>query len=674
MKVRRPELVVLVSAAIFLVVLAVSFRPGRRPAASEARRQPSVPGLEAVGEPTTLLDGFDFTEMVKGKPLLRIQAKRTVGYGPGAGLPPNLYTGEKVTLTVYPEDGSPVTVYADRANYDERSRESRLMGNVRWTDTDGSLAETQEAQFHPATRLLEAPGKVHFTRGSMDITAPSAKYDLKERTVRFAGPIEGTGSGEESGGISHLAARAALYRRDDSVLELTTAEATSRSGDRFAGDGLVLKLGSESPHHPEWARATGNVRGILAPEGAAKSAAPKEASGGVERRYFGDESLVSFDGEGKPKSFTLRGSPATMQEPTRRLSAPQIDLTFVNGKAAAARATGGVRIDSADGRAEGDSGSLGFGEDGATQNAVLDGNVRVDSPDRKAQSARAAQLDSRGVWVLTGDGTRAARVESGGSRISAERIEIERPLKQVRAQGKARAVFSPDPAKKDRTVTFVGDPKKPAYGQGDRISLDDERHLATLSGSASVWQDNSSLFADDITLSDAEKTVTAVQNVRAVLSPSKEPMPTPSKDPAGAAPEKTASVILARKMVYRDSDRSARFEGGVTMTRGGMHATGGESTAWLAKDEKDRGVDCVEISGNVKMVDRTLGRSATAEKALDYPKLGKTVLWGSPARVVDAGGNQVAGAVLTITDRGRSVEITAPEGGKTETIHRTEKD
>jgi len=76
----------------------------------------------------------------------------------------------------------------------------------------------------------------------------------------------------------------------------------------------------------------------------------------------------------------------------------------------------------------------------------------------------------------------------------------------------------------------------------------------------------------------------------------------------------------------------------------------------------------------VQMQDRTLGRSATADKALDYPKLGKTVLWGNPARVVEAAGNQIAGAVLTITDRGRSVEITAPEGGKTETIHRTDKD
>ena len=94
----------------------------------------------------------------------------------------------------------------------------------------------------------------------------------------------------------------------------------------------------------------------------------------------------------------------------------------------------------------------------------------------------------------------------------------------------------------------------------------------------------------------------------------------------------------------------------------------------MAKDQSVKGVDCVEISGDVHMVDRTAGRSATAEKALDYPKPGKTMLWGSPARVTDATGNQVAGAILTITDRGRSVEITAPEGGKTETIHRTQKD
>ena len=81
----------------------------------------------------------------------------------------------------------------------------------------------------------------------------------------------------------------------------------------------------------------------------------------------------------------------------------------------------------------------------------------------------------------------------------------------------------------------------------------------------------------------------------------------------------------------------------------------------------------MEISGDVDLADRAAGRTARAQKAVDYPKQGKTILWGTPARVTDASGNQVAGAILTIFDRGRSVEITAPEGGKTETIHRTEK-
>jgi hypothetical protein len=47
------------------------------------------------------------------------------------------------------------------------------------------------------------------------------------------------------------------------------------------------------------------------------------------------------------------------------------------------------------------------------------------------------------------------------------------------------------------------------------------------------------------------------------------------------------------------------------------------------------------------------------------------VLHGAPAWVTDAEGNRVAGAVLTITEKGKRVEVTAPEGGKTETIHKT---
>lgn len=656
MKIRRSELIVLVCAAAFAAVLVYSFRPGRRPS-SAGHDRPGVPEPGAHGQATTLLNGFDFTEEAGGKPLMRIRADRTIGYGSGAGLAPDLYAGEKVTLTLYPDDGGPVTVNADRGTYDERTREARLEGNVHWTDAQGSLAETTEALYRPTTHVLEAPKAVHFSRGSIDLTAPSARYDLRERALHLAGPIQGTGSGADSAGLSKLTARSGVFRRDQGVLELETFDGSSREGDRYAADHVIVKTDSGGGR-TEWMKGTGNVHGILAPGRAVPGSTPATP---VERQYAGDESLLTFDASGKPHALAFTGAPALLWDPTRRMTAPRVELLFDDGRVASAKGLGGVHIEGVTGRGEAEQGSVGFSRDGAAENVSLEGSVRVESDGKKGDGARAVELDARGLWLLTGDSARSARVESGSSKLSADRIELDRPRRQVRGQGHARAVLGADDPKKERTVTFIGDPKKPSFAKADRIVLDDAGQAAILSGSASLWQDDSSLFADDITLSDAEKSVTAVQNVRAVLAP----------DRAAKPAEKAASVVTAKRLLYRETERSGRFEGGVAVTRGaGWRATGGESTAWLGKD---RGVDCMEISGDVNLADRAVGRTATAEKIVDYPKQGKSVLWGEPARVTDAGGNRVAGAVLTIFDRGGSVEITAPEGGKTETIHRTEK-
>jgi len=656
---RRLEFVVLACGALFLVLLAVSFRPGGRPSQRPGRPGPKEPGAEGAGEPTTLLDGFDFTESVEGKPLLRIKADRTVGYGTAAGLAPNLYAGEKVTLTVYPDDGAPVTVLADRADYDERTRESKLKGNVRWTDTNGALAETDTVFFHPTKRTLEAPRTVHFTRGTMDLSAPSAIYDLKDKVVHFAGPVEGASQGAETGGLTSIRARQGLYRRDQGVLELDDAVAGSKTGDRIEAGHLVLKMG-DGGHRPEWAQATGGVRGSLLPGGIGDGAT--NAHG--HRRYEGEESMTSFDENGRARAVTLKGAPARLSDDDRRVAASQINVAVTDGKASEANAAGNVVIDSEGRVARSYKARLAFADDGTARNVVLDGSVRIDENGRAATAAHAVQLDAADVWLLTGAPGASAHVESGGSKLSADRVEVDRPRQQVRGEGAARAVFEPDP--KDRRpapVSFGGDRKKPTFGKADRIVLDDAAKLATLTGHASLWQDDSSLFADSITLSDAEKTVVAVQNVRAVMAPSAARGKTPD--------EKAASVVTSRRMRYSDADRSARFENGVAVTRGGWSASGGEATTWL--DEKGDVVS-TEISGDVKMTDRSTGRTGTAEKALDYPKEDRTVLWGSPASVTDAGGSKVAGAVLTIVDRGRTVQITAPEGGKTETVHRTRAD
>ena len=257
----------------------------------------------------------------------------------------------------------------------------------------------------------------------------------------------------------------------------------------------------------------------------------------------------------------------------------------------------------------------------------------------------------------------SATVEEGGSKVSAARIEIDQNRKSLRAEGNARAVFVPEKDRPAQASTLLGDPSRPTYGKADRIVLDRETRLAALSGGASLWQDSSSIFGDDITLNDAERTAVAVGKVRAVLARPPAPAATGAKE--------EPAVVTARRLLYRESESSAVFEDGVTITRGTWRATGDRGVAWFGKDRK---LERVELSGGVTLADRATGRTGTGDRAIDYPREGRTVLSGSPARVSDAEGNRVAGSTLTITGRGKNVEVTAPEGGRTETIHKTKAD
>lgn len=666
MKLKRAEIAILVFGAAFLLLLAVFFRSGQNITASEggtrAGPAPGVPGESPeAGEPTTLLSGFDYTESVGDKPLFRIRSDRTVGFGAGAGLPPNLYSLERVLLTVYPEEGPPVTVQSDRARYDDRTKAAVLSGNVRWVEPrDGALGETATIEFDPTRRALRAPGALHFTRGSFDVTARSGEYDLTTHVLSLAGPIRGSGTRQGSGGLSSIAGDSGEYRRDEGVVLLKgNAEASSGKGDRVTAERMLLKF-SPDGNAPEWARAFVSVRGALAPA----------AAGGVVRNYTADESALFFDLSGDVRSINLKGAPATVDEPGRRISGRSLDLDFVSGRPVSARATGDVRLRSDRGNAESERASAVFASSGAFQTLDLEGSVRVEGEGRKGSANRIVDLADRGVWILTGTPKTPATVEEGGSRVSASRIEIDRDRQTLSAEGKARAVFLSEKERPSQASSFLGDPSRPTFGKGDRIVFDRRARLATLSGSASLWQGSSSLFGEDITLNDAERTAVAVGKVRAVLSRAPAPAPAPAPGSSTGTKEEPG-VVSARRLVYRESESSAVFEDTVTVTQGSWRASADRGVAFFGKDRK---LDRVELSGGVSLADRSTGRTALADRAVDHPNEGRTVLHGNPARVSDAEGNRVAGSTLTITGRGKNVEVSAPAGGRTETIHKTKSE
>lgn len=653
MKRKRLEVAILVFGVAFVLLLAVFFRSGQKVTSSgRATPAPGVPGgSPEAGQPTTLLSGFDYTESIGDKPLFRIRSDRTVGFGTGAGLPPNLYALERVSLTVYPEDGPPVTVQSDRARYDDRTKAAVLSGNVRWVEPrDGALGETEAIEFEPTKRVLRAPAALHFTRGTFDVTAASGAYDLRTRILSLAGPIRGSGTGQGSGGLSSISGDSGEYRRDEGVVQLKgNVRAASAKGDWVTADRMLLKFSPEG-NAAEWARAFESVQGALAP-----------AEGGLVRKYSAAEGALFFDPSGDVRSISLKGAPATVEEPGRRIAGRSLDIDFAAGRPTSARASGEVRLLTDQGSAQADRGGAVFLPSGGFQTLDLEGSVRLEGQGRKGSANRVVDVADRGTWILTGTRQTPASVEEGGSRVSATRIEIDRNHETLAAQGQARAAFLPEKDRPARAGSFLGDPSRPTYGKADRIVLDRRARLVTLSGGASLWQGSSSLFGDDVTLNDTERTAVAVGKVRAVLARA-------SGSAAASGKNEEPAVVSARRLLYRESESTAIFEDAVTVTRGTSRASADRGVAYF---RKDRSLDRVELSGGVALADRATGRTATADRAIDHPDEGRTVLHGNPARVSDAEGNKVAGSTLTVTGRGKNVEVTAPAGGRTETIHQT---
>ncbi|MEP7132428.1 MAG: LptA/OstA family protein [Acidobacteriota bacterium] len=712
---RAVEAAVLTFGALFVAFLVYSFRPGRRPAPGHPAKQ-EVPPSDEAGQATTVLKGFDYTETLRGKPLFHIQSERTVGFGAAAGLLPNLYALEKVALTVYPETGAPVTVHSDKATYDQRTNAARLKGNVRWIDGRGALGETAEVEFRPSARELVAPGALRVTRGTFVLEARSGIYDVAHREARLEGPVRGSGTGEGSGGLSALAADRAVYKRDEATVELSgNVSGQSTGGNRISADRLLLKT-SEEGRGFDWARAEGHVQGTIE---SATLASPAAAGKRGRQSYAGERGGLLFAPDGSVRSLALSGSPASVDEQPgpsapagRKLRASSIDITFEGGQARSARAQGAVQVETGGSHGESDQATMTLLPSGEVQTLELSGSVKMSGEGRSGSADRAVQVAERGVWVLTGGPGRSATVEGDGSRVSAARIEIDQKHKGVRADGGARAVLVPR-QNGSRLATPVGDSTRPTFGKADRMTFDDATRVATLSGSATLWQEASSVFGNDITVNDNERSLVAVGNTRTVFSPADSLKPAGAPAPAGAAAapvkpgakaaaaserDRHPSVVTARRLVYREVPgaraapgaapavsptasaapagtaraaalpATASFDGSVVVTSGPWHASANTAVAYIGADHR---IERVEMNGDVSFRDAAEGRSGQASKATDWPLEGRTVLEGAPAVVLDREGNRVAGATLTIAKRGGSVEVTAPEGGRTETIHRT---
>ena len=371
------------------------------------------------------------------------------------------------------------------------------------------------------------------------------------------------------------------------------------------------------------------MRGILGGRAIRTGARAGGAPSGSTRAT---QSMLTFDAQGKPRTLSLTGAPALLWEagapPDRAADRASSSRTAAPRPP---RATGGVRIEGEDGHAEARHGHprLLEGRRGPERRARRRGQGAV----RRPHGRRGPRGRARRARPLAADGRRRAR---GAGRRAAARSS--RPIgssstsRASRSAAKgARAPCSAPTRRKDRAPRpSSGDPKQAELRQGRPHRRSTTRRTSRRSRARP---------RSGRTTRRSSPTTSRCPTPRRRSPPCRTSAP--CSRPTGAGPPKARRADAgldrrsrAERLLYRDTDRSGAVRGRRDRDprRRLARRPAANRRRWLGKDR--RGVDCMEISGR-----RRPGgpRARAARRRPRRPsttrKQGKTVLWGSPARV-----------------------------------------
>jgi lipopolysaccharide export system protein LptA len=295
--------------------------------------------------------------------------------------------------------------------------------------------------------------------------------------------------------------------------------------------------------------------------------------------------------------------------------------------------------------------------------AVFDRSVRL--ADGTRSLVTAAKGSFRGpdeVAVFTGTPEAPAEYRGETTTIRGAVLTWLRKEDRVDASGNVRTVFRGG-------VSGVGTAPEgePYYSQSDTLRMTMSERVATLEGSVRAWQKENVLRSAKLVLNDAEKTIRAEGNVRAVFRrrPSGTAAAVAGKPKAGAETVSAAGDVLT----HREAERKIRIEGNASMVSGSwtMNATVAD-----IRLTKERAVESAEARGSVNLEDRATARRGEGSVATWRPETETVVLEGTPATALDGKGNRMTGARLTFRQGRSRVDVESAPGVKSEGTYKPE--
>ncbi len=538
-------------ACAVAVALAVKKRETPAPAPQASRTDPSA-SVESIG-----------TIVVQAKgdaPEFRIDGGRNLTYSDG-----RIRFLEGVKIRAEKKDGRSFTLTGREADVSADQSNVVVKGDVRLESSDGFVATANDATYSKPEGIIRTEGPATFKHKNTSGSGMGMTYDeprdvvwiLHDAVVRIAEDSKEQEAVEVKSGAAGMA-------RQDKYLKFTGGVHVESASRRIETDEATAFLSEDSKRiqmielrgnsHVESTQGGGGALRNMHARDMNIAYAPDGRT--MQRATLAGTSMVAIAGEAAGQERRLSAefvdiglgpNGRTVSDLTSR---DKVEFTMPGNKTSASRV---IRAGSFEAAGEKDGGldhakftegieyrELPAGSDKARIIKARDLHVRFKAglvaleearfisgvtledggTTATGNEARYRLLDS--VFILVGSPGALPHVSTPDGSIDAERFELGIEKRTIKAQNKVKSILLPVAEAKaaggrDAKRPHIMKADQAINGMADRLETDEKNGHATYRGNARVWQVDTSIQADGITMDDRTGDLTASGNVRSTM-------------------------------------------------------------------------------------------------------------------------------------------------------------
>ena len=642
-------------AIVFAIVVyaAIGERPAATPTEAPSRLDPRAI-LESAGAA--------FQQFQAARQDYVIEAERQVTYEGGA----TRFIG--VTIRVKQRAGRDFVVSGREAQAGANQKDLEVTGEVRLSASDGFVATTEKATFSEADSTVRVPGPVSFQKGRMAGSGIRMTYNhatdvltLEEQARVVVTDETGRTVNEFSSGSAvlarvenYLALDGNLHAlRGEQVLEAARGRALLSEDDEritfieLRGDarvtgGTALESMSARDIDLDYTDDGATLERTLLRGGGVITMSGEEGASG--RRFAGDLLELTFAPDASLTRAVGNGDvrldlPGSQAASARSVRAEAFEATgAAGGDLDAARFDKQVeyREEAAGGREArvARSGSLRIALAGdEVTSATFSGSVKFEDQGLQASGALAEYDPRKGTLRLSGaDAGGGPRVTDEQIEIAADRIDVTLQGRRMAARGDVTTILRGGNTTKTRLPGLLQQ-GQPANVTANTLEYDGDAGKAVYTGGAALWQGETAIRANTMTLDQARGDLVATGAARSTI-----------------LLDTGASVGLASEIRYQDATRTITYDSPAPPQPSGAPAAPAHVPSRLGGPQGDLTATRIEailaktesrlerLEGYSRVSVRVDTRVATGDRLTYFAEDGRYVMTGVatvPVKVVE---------------------------------------